>query len=695
MLNCNCRLSDKLVEHKEDVAMTFAELSWEDLTDWAGSRVVTRGKSYRSHVEDLRVTTDGRLVAWVEGSARYATVVSFDTDRELDSLCTCPYCIACKHAVATVLCYLEALQAGKTVPLADVEDERLKLVRSETSDCDDDSEDKDGNDGEGEAPVATPQRRHGKPVPAKPETAVRRYLESFTHAGLLELVTQLATDFSEVRQCLVDRAELQAGDVTKLIASTRREIQKASAKPGLTRRWSDERHIPDYSRVRERLDILLRSGHADEVVALGQELWKQGLRQAGASDDEGETGQEIASCMAIVFKALKASSKTGPERLLWEIDTCLGDGYCILDHLSDPLSEPETFTPADWSAVADELARRLAARPVAAAKRDREDSSSRFERAAIMHRLLDALDHAGRASEKTAILERETEITHCYVELVDHLLAVKQPTTAAAWARKGYEKTIAPLTGIAWQLEERLRQLASSAKDLPLVAAFRAMEFFDRPGVERFIELREAATALGLWEDLHPRLLHWLETGVRPDVLLRPARTLRQVKQSKGMPQPPPEPKADWPLPSTGLQVPGETGRCRPFPDTDTLIDLAIKEKRHDDVLRWYTRETKRGGYGYGDRSEIVAETVQETHPDAALAIWRRLAMPHLAQTGLGAYEVAGAHLEKMKTVYQRTGRLAEWEQLLSELRALHARKPRLLEVLDRLAGKRSRILKA
>jgi uncharacterized Zn finger protein len=58
------------------------------------------------------------------------------------------------------------------------------------------------------------------------------------------------------------------------------------------------------------------------------------------------------------------------------------------------------------------------------------------------------------------------------------------------------------------------------------------------------------------------------------------------------------------------------------------------------------------------------------------------------------AYQMAGACLEKMKAVYQRTGRSADWARLLAELRAEYARKPRLIEVLDGLEGKRSRILK-
>ena len=70
--------------------MTFAELTWEDLKEWAGPKVVARGKSYRRAVEDLRVTTDGRLVAWVHGGDRYATSVSADKSGKLSSVCTFP-----------------------------------------------------------------------------------------------------------------------------------------------------------------------------------------------------------------------------------------------------------------------------------------------------------------------------------------------------------------------------------------------------------------------------------------------------------------------------------------------------------------------------------------------------------------------------------------------------------------------------
>jgi uncharacterized Zn finger protein len=661
--------------------MTFTDLTWEDLREWAGSRVVARGKSYRSAVEDLRLTADGRLLAWVDGSDRYATVVTIGKAGRLSSTCTCPYAIACKHAVAMVLAYLDAVQAGQSIPGAAADDERLDRLANARDE-----------DEVGAEPAPALPKRPRKPGPSEdPDAAIHRYLEALAPAALLDFVRELAGDFPDVRQRIADRAELQSGDVAKLLANTRREIASVSADPGWSRHWSNERHIPDYSRVQERLESLLASGHADEVVALGDEILELGIQQVGMSHDEGETGREIADCMKIVFRALKASSMTVPERLLWEIDARMRDDYSILDGVEGSLADGSSGTPADWSAVADNLAHRLDALPSSAAKDDTHGSDRDYRRQALMRRLLDALKRAGREPEITAILTREADIASCYVELVDHLRSGKQKEDAEEWARKGFAKTIGNLPGIAWALEERLRDLASRKKDMPLVAAFRAMEFIDGPDVDRYAKVQEATVPLGLWDIVRPMLLDWLETGSRPDraPIEEPVRRGR----ARGA-RPETTRKCAWPLPSTGLSVPGETGRYRYFPDTATLIAIAIREGRNDDVLRLYERAEKRGGYSEAYQGEAVADAVQETHPDAALAIWLRLARAEIAMTKPAAYQTAGMRLTKMKTVYRRTGRLPEWERLLGMLRTENVRRPRMIEVLDGLEGKRSRILK-
>jgi uncharacterized Zn finger protein len=49
----------------------FADLTWNDIEEWAGSKIVSRGKNYQRQgfVSDLAVTDDGGLIAQVKPSA--------------------------------------------------------------------------------------------------------------------------------------------------------------------------------------------------------------------------------------------------------------------------------------------------------------------------------------------------------------------------------------------------------------------------------------------------------------------------------------------------------------------------------------------------------------------------------------------------------------------------------------------------
>ena len=99
--------------------MSFSDLAWEDLADWAGTRVVSRGKSYKRNVQELCLTGEEHLLATVQGGRRYLTRVECGVRNALSSVCTCPYGSACKHAVAAILVYLDMLQKGLTIPTAE------------------------------------------------------------------------------------------------------------------------------------------------------------------------------------------------------------------------------------------------------------------------------------------------------------------------------------------------------------------------------------------------------------------------------------------------------------------------------------------------------------------------------------------------------------------------------------------------
>ena len=108
----------------------WAALTWPDLERWAGDRSVARGRAYQrgGRVRDLALSADGRLLATVQGTERYAVAVSLQAGGKrvrLHSECTCPVgASGCKHAVAVVAAYLQALADGTPVPATDAADRR-------------------------------------------------------------------------------------------------------------------------------------------------------------------------------------------------------------------------------------------------------------------------------------------------------------------------------------------------------------------------------------------------------------------------------------------------------------------------------------------------------------------------------------------------------------------------------------------
>ena len=133
----------------------FRTLAWNDVEDWAGARIVDRGKRYLAggRVRDLGAAPDGRVVAWVVGTQTYASSVGFGEDGELLAACTCPYWGVCKHAVATLLAFLESLRREEeAVPLAD-DDRRLALLDGSDEEEDDDWEDEEDEEDDDEEEV--------------------------------------------------------------------------------------------------------------------------------------------------------------------------------------------------------------------------------------------------------------------------------------------------------------------------------------------------------------------------------------------------------------------------------------------------------------------------------------------------------------------------------------------------------------
>ena len=156
-------------EEERNEATDWAALTWDDLDQWAGSGSVSRGRSYQNQgrVKDLAIAADDRLLATVLGGDRYVVCVWLNAGEEpydkIKSHCTCPVGYNCKHAVATVAAYLQALTDGTTVPTADPDDPRWRKLSGadaefdeDLDDEDEDDEDDDQDDDEAAAPARDP-----------------------------------------------------------------------------------------------------------------------------------------------------------------------------------------------------------------------------------------------------------------------------------------------------------------------------------------------------------------------------------------------------------------------------------------------------------------------------------------------------------------------------------------------------------
>ena len=125
---------------------------------------------------------------------------------------------------------------------------------------------------------------------------------------------------------------------------------------------------------------------------------------------------------------------------------------------------------------------------------------------------------------------------------------------------------------------------------------------------------------------------------------------------------------------------------CRPF-DRDRR-GMSIGEAAAFMVLEEAERCRARGGPIYG---EFLGAGMTTDLLFGAVVNWveNGVAPDHLiAQVNPKAYQEAGKYLRKAGAVMARQNEQAQWDQYLSSLRETHARKRRLLEILDGLDGK-------
>jgi uncharacterized Zn finger protein len=492
--------------------------------------------------------------------------------------------------------------------------------------------------------------------------AILRFLQSLTKEQLAERLWNAARHNGDLWDELQADCQFEpvADSVDELIAWAKQAIADAT-RPGLE-------YGGDYGAVSKYLKQLVAAGQADAVLQLGRDLYQRGSRQVELSD-EGLMCSAIDDCMSVVFDALAQSSLSVPRQMLWAWEIGGHDGYCVCEK-ADAKFWKRKFQAADWSQYADGLLKQLQTPVEKPTKRRRGYQPAPrhdFRREKNVKQVIAALVHAGREAEVAAVYRGEAERCGEYLPLVDYLLEqgrdeeARQAIAAGlhALARTGRPHDVGAL-------RDRLAKLAQMTHDAPAVVQIRADQFAAQPVLAAYRTLREAAQQAGLWDRLRPHVLRFLAGSASIAERLAPG------------------PLPEWPL--TAARNPLQTPLIRA--DVALLIDIACDDNEPDCALQWYEHLPRSRfdapPYGLEDR---LAESVVATHPDHAVAIWRSLADRNSDVSRPGQYPRAVEYLRSIRRALTDLGRDVDWQEQLAAFRQQHARKPKLIGLVDKMAA--------
>ncbi len=507
---------------------------------------------------------------------------------------------------------------------------------------------------------------------------IHKHIDSKSHDELVDRLMQICERDPDVRKALADECALSKGNFGELASQARAEIRSLTSEDAWYNPWKGSGHLPDYGGLEKRLKTLLDHGQADVVVELGEELLRCGIEQVGSSHDEGETAMAIGACMDTVARALMTSSRADKEKIIYAIDALLKDDYGICEAVFDSVLK-HRWKKSAWSAVADQLQKRLSKQPTVEKS---DEWAGSYQREQLSNWVMDSLDKAGRSEEATELCVNEAHKAGSYTRAVKRLIEEKQFEQAGELAQEGLDLTSPTYAGIIHQLQDQLCQIAAKRKDWSLPAAVAADRFFSRPSVLGYRELLKAAKKAKCEPAVQRHALAFLEKGKRPDT--------KQSGRTKG------KSIAAWPLPAPPRPKeqpkPAHPAYTHQGPHFSVLIEMAIDEKRPEDVLKWYDernayskRGTSRRYFNPSPGNASIAKAIESSCPERAIEIYQHLVEAIAAETNPKKYSEAGKYLKRIKLLLKKAGRANNWEELLDEFRVKHRRKRRLMEVLDKL----------
>ncbi len=634
-------------------------MTWDDLRVWTGSRSVERGRAYIGKVDPPIVLADGSVAAKVHGSETYYSRLSMGPNGELEGVCTCPVGCACKHAVALALVASKALQKDDAIADAGRLGKGWEMALEEL-DC-----------------LACDRAEEAENDDVDERDEVQDHVAGLGEEELRDLILELIAVCPSVREHIAAKLALRKNASAAKPASEKKKLpanivpQARRAIKDATQDYYDpyDRYgydeVPDYSVVLSYFEDLRDAGDWKNLMALGKELKRRANEQAERSaHDEGEICREASRCMDVVAQAVMESDLDPVEKVKWEAEIKADDSFSVLYDMEVSYRTALKTDSAGWKKIADYLVDREVA--------DHVVGCTGLRVWASWSDVAQAFENAGNLDEAIRTLRNRLEdYDALYVDMAELLERHGRLDEAKAVCREGmarlpddsYETT-------SGKLREKLRGWAEAEGDVKSIAAYDLAGFLSHLWIGNYDELKKSCEKADAWERVQDFLRRHFETGC-------------PVVDEKR-----------WPLPKIEVRLPDTTAGA--FPNYDMLIDLAVKEGRGLDALKWFkarpNKEERTWGFKRdfsGGKEWDVADAVSDLQPDAALEIWRGLVAKNLECAGEECYRVICKALAKMQPVMKKAGRLDEWLKGIADIRSEYKRRRNLVKMLDDLVRER------
>jgi len=498
------------------------------------------------------------------------------------------------------------------------------------------------------------------------DDSVVNYVVGLNQEDLRRLVSELLESVPSARAFIQQKMSVDAvpakpkrpvkkRTVKDMVHAAQEAISSATA--GWYNPWDRDDgcdEVPDYSEVLECFKELKKAGEWRELMELAQKLKKRGEQQAEQSHDEGEISSQVSECMDVVVEAvMRQGDMDVLEKLKWEEQLRDNDNYAILSDMKSSWATSLKASDEDWQRVVDAVT----------AKYENERQKRTWKARYLLYDLAVVMERLGRF-DRAAEMLRETiaEDPRGYVKLVDLFERHKRHAEAAAICRQGL--AVRPSLNCDYELRERLQKIACATKDPKIIAAQALDDFLAHPYESTYRKLKRACEKLGAWKRVRDFVLRHYETGAR------------MADEKK------------WPLAKIEMTACEEKVS---FPCAGVLTDIALHEKRMDDVVKWYRVLTHDGNeifysYGWnGDRNEEVANAVAKIAPELSVKVWEKKIVANCEKPNRLCYANIGVALRKLRPLLERLGRVGEWHQIIERLRTEYKRRSSLMGILNQI----------